>query len=599
MRLTSQWGQPGPKNRVLLLALFSLALVWPVLFAPAAFAQELSPQDQQKLAALQSGLQRVQTNLELAQQSAGAGTPTGSKAKLSKMRLDSAAVDVPQLKQLLAELPAADPQVAQAASALAQTEQAIQELDDRLSGKNAPPPAATSAPADTPAPVAPAASSAPPAAASPPDAAPSPVVVPAPAAAAEPAADQPMRLGYQQEEVLKGARFNLREVSGGVAKLNEEVAGYQAVADQNKVSYRAVKGSLATLENARRKAGFTQDALDKLPPNGAGVAETAAELAAANRELDAAEAYLAPLDQQLSRLIDPANYPDLQADLDRMRELSVMYNNPMILQTNREQAAAVMEQAPAAREEAIRIATTYLPLIEQRTEEGKRVEGAGNAFLQNLEKFKTAAEQTRQQLPGEIRADLAEANQVAEAAVAEQKPLFFTGGIPQSMGFAREKLALYEMLDPGQAPALAKEVQAMQASLDQREKSLAELIIQQNPLPSDRYTGGDRDQVVAVAVDAWKHQQKDFEVLASRIPSEVWSRETLWQYSNGTWYYVDRSRLQVQLLVADEKNDSLAKILPINIWKDHQKGDAMIGTPIFSGDEVLQPSSYLLREKIR
>ena len=149
------------------------------------------------------------------------------------------------------------------------------------------------------------------------------------------------------------------------------------------------------------------------------------------------------------------------------------------------------------------------------------------------------------------------------------------------------------------AVGLAKEVEAMQASLDQREKSLAELIIQQNPLPSDRYAGGDRDQVVAVAVDAWKHQQKDFEVLASRIPSEVWSRETLWQYSNGTWYYVDRSRLQVQLLVADEKDDSLAKILPINIWKDHQKGDAMIGTPIFSGDEVLQPSSYLLREKIR
>ena len=125
MRLTSQADQAGPKYRVLLLALFSLALVWPVLLAPAAYAQDLSPQDQQKLAAIQSGLERVQTNLELAQQSAGAGTPTASKAKLSKMRLGSAAVDVPQLKQLLAELPAADPQVAQAASALAQTEQAI------------------------------------------------------------------------------------------------------------------------------------------------------------------------------------------------------------------------------------------------------------------------------------------------------------------------------------------------------------------------------------------------------------------------------------------------------------------------------------------
>jgi len=51
--------------------------------------------------------------------------------------------------------------------------------------------------------------------------------------------------------------------------------------------------------------------------------------------------------------------------------------------------------------------------------------------------------------------------------------------------------------------------------------------------------------------------------------------------------------------VADAENDKLAKILPINVWKDHQKGDAMIGTPIFSGNEVLQPSSYLMRDKIR
>jgi hypothetical protein len=125
------------------------------------------------------------------------------------------------------------------------------------------------------------------------------------------------------------------------------------------------------------------------------------------------------------------------------------------------------------------------------------------------------------------------------------------------------------------------------------------LIIQQNPLPPDRYTGGDRKQVVDVAIDAWKHQQAKFEVLGSRIPSEAWNRETMWQYSNGTWYYVDQSRLQVQLLVADESNTKQAKILPINIIKNHQKGDSLIGTPLFSSKEVLQPSSYMMRDKIK
>jgi hypothetical protein len=104
---------------------------------------------------------------------------------------------------------------------------------------------------------------------------------------------------------------------------------------------------------------------------------------------------------------------------------------------------------------------------------------------------------------------------------------------------------------------------------------------------------------VDVAIDAWKYQQKQFDVLTSRIPSENWSRETLWTYSNSTWYYVDRSKLQVRLIVADPKNDKQAVILPITIIKDHQKGDSLIGTPLYSGDEVLQPSSYMLRDKIK
>ena len=105
--------------------------------------------------------------------------------------------------------------------------------------------------------------------------------------------------------------------------------------------------------------------------------------------------------------------------------------------------------------------------------------------------------------------------------------------------------------------------------------------------------------MVAVAVDAWKGQQANFSLLASRIPADAWSRETLWQYSNSVWTLVDRSRLQVQLIVADADDESLAIIQPVNIWMDHQKGDSLIGAPLHSGDEDLQPISYLLRDKIQ
>ncbi|MDZ4731670.1 MAG: hypothetical protein SH820_17205 [Xanthomonadales bacterium] len=562
-------------------------------FSPLLQAQALSPEQQQKAAAVESGLKRVQTNFQLALDSAGTGTPTGSKAKLSKMRLDSAAVDMPQLKQWLSELPADQPEVKPLTDQYASIEQGIQELDDRIAGKNATPAAATAAApaASTPATTA----TATPAAAT----APAPATAPAQAATPAPAADATVKLGYPLEDVLKGAQFNLREVQGNANALTAKMAELQPVEDQLSVNFREVLASMNTLENARRKAGFTQDGLSKLPANGQGVAEAATELAEANGQLDTAETYFAPLNQQLAKLIDPANYPNLPTDLKRLDELTVMYGSPSILQTDRPQAAAVMHQADAAKTEATRIAQAYSSLMVQQTEEGKRVEGSGNYFLEKLTAFQAAAEQERQTLPQQIRADLAEADKVAQQAVADQKPLFFTGGIPQTMGFAADRLALYKVLDPKQAPAMEKEVQAMQASMVQREKSLSALIIQQNPLPPDRYTGADRSQVVDVAIDAWKHQQAKFEVLGSRIPSEAWNRETMWQYSNGTWYYVDRSKLQVQLLVADEENSDQAKILPVNIWKDHQKGDSLIGTPLYSGKEVLQPSSYMLRDKIK
>ena len=559
--------------------------------SPPTQAQGLTAQQLQKLNAVNSGLKRVGVNLELAISTAGPGTgvPKGSKAKLARMRLNSAAADLPQLRQWLAELPADQPSVQAVAADMQAIEQSITELEARLSGKGAAPsPSASQSPAPVPAAAQPKAEA---------ESARTDAAPPA-ARAAESQEVSAVRLDYRQEEVLKGARFNLREVEGYAEALTRLVEELSAVADQLSVDHRRVQTGLNTVAAARRKAGFTQDALATLPPDGQGVAETAQRLAAAEAKIEAAEAYLEPLQRELAALIDPANYPDFQADLKRLRELSVMYGDPMLLQTNRSQAAAVLAEASAAKQEVVRMASKYRRLMEQQTEEGKRIEGAGNSFLQKQNQFLAAADQQKQTLPQQIRADLAEADAIANEAVAERKPLFFTGGIPQLMGFAEDKLALYKVLDPAGAGALEQEMAQLQASLAEREKSLGELIIQQNPLPADRYTGADRDKILAVAVDAWKHQEPEFTLLASRIPSEAWARETMWQYSNGTWYYVDRSKLQVVLLVADPKDAKLAVMRPVNIWMNHQKGDSLIGTPLYSADDALQPSAYLLRNKI-
>jgi hypothetical protein len=62
---------------------------------------------------------------------------------------------------------------------------------------------------------------------------------------------------------------------------------------------------------------------------------------------------------------------------------------------------------------------------------------------------------------------------------------------------------------------------------------------------------------------------------------------------------VDRSTLQVQPILADADDDCLTIIRPVNIWMEHQKGDTLIGVPLHSGHEALQPGNYLMRDKIR
>ena len=372
------------------------------------------------------------------------------------------------------------------------------------------------------------------------------------------------------------------------------------IKDQLSISFRKTASTVANITETRRQAGFVRDGLNKIPANGEGVAEAKQRLVNAEASMTAVSTYLDPLNAQLQKLVDPANYPSFNEDVKRLTELSSQYaNSEFLFRQQRERAAEALTQGEAARAECIRIAQTYARLMEQQTDQGKRVEGVGNGFLRNYDQFQAVAAQEKASLPTAIRKDLMEADRMATEAVQNQKPLWFTGGIPQQLGFVDDKFALYAVLDPEGAPALGGEIKTMKASLNERAGALRELIIRENPLPSNRYTGADRDATVAVAVDAWKVQEPDFELLDVRIPSEAWSREPKWTYSNGTWYFSDKSTLQVRLIVADKQNPAQAIDRPVNVRKDHLKNDTMYGVPMRSFDEELQPSEYFLRAKIQ
>lgn len=547
------------------------------LAAPAASAARPD------VGTIHSHLDRAEKNLELVNGSIGhlKTPPKGSAAKLAKLRLEQADADLKPAGELVAKL-GEGPGVAEAKARYDEAVALRDKLEGILTGtppepKPEPKPEPEPKPGDDPKP--------------------EPQPTPEPE---EPPAEKTVKLGYPHADNFKNALFTLRRVEGDSAGITKIVEELKPQEDQLAIDHRRTASALATLTEARRQAGFVDDGLAKIPANGEGVAEAKERLATARAELDTAEAYLEPLNGKLLKLIDPSGYPDFQADLKRLRELGASYANPEVLfRDQRARAAEAFEQSEAAKAECVRIARAYVRLMEQQTEMGKQIEAAGNGFLSRHEAFLAAAGEQRASLPADVRADMAEADRLADDAVKNQKPLWFTGGIPQRMEWVEDKLALYEALDPAAAPALRREVEELKGSLRERADSLRELIIRENELPPDRYAGTDRDAAIAVAVDGWKVQEKDAEVLAVRIPSEAWTRETKWTYSNGTWYFSDRSTLQVRLLVADKKNPELAIDRAINVKKDHQKGDTMIGVPLRSFDEELQPSEYLLRSKVK
>ncbi len=537
------------------------------LLAPVATANTVLD-----VAQVISSLKRAEANLNLVDGTIGHFTspPKGSTAKLANMRLDQAFGDMEAAKGALEGLTGDG--VAEATTRYNEATKLYNKLAKILTGEA-------------------------------PEPAPEPDPEPGPDPEPEPNTPEPpktVKLGYPHADMFKNTLFTLRRVetdTSGLMNLREKLT---PIEDQLTIDHRTTARTMETIKETRRQAGFVEDGLAKIPANGEGVAEAEERLVNVRFKIDLVEKYIQPLNARLMDMIHPANYPEFNNDLKRLRELSSAYQSlDYLFRDGRTQAAEVYGQLDVAKDECVRIARVYTRLMEQQTEQGKQIEHAGNGFLRGHEAFGVAAAEQVIALPADIRADLAEADRYATEAVQNQKPMWFTGGIPQRMEWAEDKLALFQVLDPAAGEILGKEVMAMKASLKERADSLKELIIRENSLPTDRYLGADRQAVIDMAVSAWKIQEQDFELLTVRIPGEKWTRETKWTYSNGTWYFVDKSTLQVRLVVADKTNPELAIDRPINVRMDHQSGDSLIGVPMRSFDEELQPNEYFLRSKIR
>lgn len=531
---------------------------------------QLDANQQRLLTEAKSQLTQLQTNLKLAQDSAGpaGSTPTAARGRLALTRLDSTAQAVANIDARLKLLPAEDEAVKAFLKDYDTAKADIASLRTRLTSPGT---AAPAAPA-TPSPSAPAA--------------------PAPAPAAPTA-----RLDYRQEQALKDANFFIAEVQGNAAALSELAAKVKAVADPNTIDHRQLVSAMNTIANVRQKSTNAQNRFATLPAEHPSVVEAKQQLASAVASVDASETTIKPTHAQLMKLVDPASYPNMPTDMTRLRELAQQYGNLTLFQNRHTQVAALVKEEASAKEELARITKEYGAYIGQQTEQSKQIEGASKYLAEKLQAFDSAAAKAKLDLPADINQDLAQIVTMADQAVKEQKPAFFGGGIPQRMEQVNEKIVLFEALEPLPAVAFRTKYETTQKSLKASEASLKDAIIAANELPPDRYSGGDKNALTALAIETWKKSEPAAQVLAVRIPSQNWERESMWRYENRAWHKIDRSKLQAQVIV--KVDDKIAVIRPINLWKDHLQNDQINPIPLYGKDDQLGPGLYMLAAKVR
>ena len=199
-----------------------------LLLVIAGSARADTAADIQKINGL---LRRSQANLDSVNSSIGHLTspPKGSAAKLAKSRMDQAYTDLEAAGKLVKALPNDGEGVSEVVTNYNNAVELYSKLQKILTGNSADEPPEKQ--------------------------------------------DGEVKLGYPHADNFKNALFTYaNKVEAPANQLTQMHAEMVAVADQLSINHRTTNQAMAMIAEARRQAGFVNEALAKIPANGEGVA---------------------------------------------------------------------------------------------------------------------------------------------------------------------------------------------------------------------------------------------------------------------------------------------------------------------------------------
>lgn len=268
----------------------------------------------------------------------------------------------------------------------------------------------------------------------------------------------------------------------------------------------------------------------------------------------------------------------LDQDLEKLTAWAKTYGDPRLMEDDPVKLAEAVAEAPHVRDEVKQIVARWDPQIKARGDRtGQQVKFKLDHFDRQMKGFDDRVARFKQEGPARITAQLDEAEKMADEAVAEKKPLYFAGGVPQRIAWADGNVKVLAAIDAQAAKPLEERLAKVKAAMPAKEAALRNEIIAANEPPKDNYAGPDKQQLVDRATAAWKEKHADDQILSVRIPGREWKRDTRWQWSTGhrAFENVDRSKLQAQLLVKSTSDPKLAEVHVVDLHKDHLSGDAI------------------------
>ena len=263
-------------------------------------------------------------------------------------------------------------------------------------------------------------------------------------------------------------------------------------------------------------------------------------------------------------------------DVEKLKSWADSYGDAQLMNEDPRKLAELVAQAPQVQDEVKQIKARWSS-SPRGDRDASKVNNMLNFFQRNWDSYSNRLESFKRDGPAQITSHLDEAEKMSDQAVAEKKPLFFTGGIPQRMKWASDKLAVLNAIDADAAKPLVARYDAIKPTIPQKEASLRNEIIAANEPPKDNYSGADKNQLIELAKSSWKEKYPDAQIVAVRIPGQQWKRDTRWTWHSASKAFEksDRSKLQAQLLVKSAADPKLLEVHVVDLYKDHLANDAL------------------------